>query len=148
MNLSLFALRRGAILTITMLLAFALAACAAGDGDASEPAAESAGAGGSGSGTATVTDGAVEISSANLEFNVTTIEATAGEDFTITLVNDDSAPHNISIYTEEGGEQLALGPTGEGGQTVETAVSGLEPGEYYFQCDIHPEMNGTLVVTG
>jgi plastocyanin len=146
MNLSLFALRRGAILTITMLLAFALAACSAGDGEASEPAASAGGD--SGGGAATVADGAVEISAADLEFNVTTIEATAGEDFTITLVNDDSAPHNISIYTEEGGEQLALGPTGNGGETVETAVSALEPGEYYFQCDIHPDMNGTLVVTG
>jgi plastocyanin len=148
MNLSFFALRRGAILTITMLLAFALAACSPGDGDASEPAAESAGAGDGGSGTATVTDGAVEIVAADLAFDVTTIEATAGEDFTITLVNDDTAPHNISIYSEEGGEQLALGPTGNGGETVETAVSALEPGEYYFQCDIHPDMNGTLVVTG
>ena len=25
-------------------------------------------------------------------------------------------------------------------------VSGLPPGHYYFQCDVHPFMNGTLVV--
>ncbi len=147
MNFASFALRRGATLSITILLALALIACTAEDGGSSEPAAASGGAGG-GSGTATVADGAVEISAANLEFNVTTIEATAGEEFTITLVNDDSAPHNISIYTEEGGEQIVLGDTAEGGATVETQVSALEAGEYYFQCDIHPDMNGTVVVTG
>ncbi len=146
MNLSLFALRRGAILTITMLLAFALAACSAGDGDASEPAAESAGAGDGGSGTATVTDGAVEITAENLEFSANTIEATAGEPFTITLVNNDTAPHNISIYAEEGGEVIVEGAVINQGETVEVQVDALAAGEYYFLCDIHPEMNGAVVV--
>ena len=51
----------------------------------------------------------------SLVFNVDTIEATAGEDFTITFVNNDTVPHNISIYAEEGGEVLALGSTDRGG---------------------------------
>ena len=144
MHSASFALRRGALLTLSLILGLVLAACSGGD-EPSEPAASG---GGSGGGTATVEDGTVEISAADLEFNVTTIEATAGEAFTITLVNDDSAPHNISIYTEEGGETLALGPTAEAGQTVETEVGALEPGTYFFKCDIHPEMNGTLVVEG
>jgi plastocyanin len=143
MHTASFALRRGALLTLTLVLGIVLAACTGG-ADGTEPAD-----GGGTGGTATVENGAVEISSANLEFNVSTIVAPAGEDFAITLVNDDSAPHNISIYTEEGGEQLALGPTAEGGQTVTTDVSALEPGEYFFVCDIHPtEMTGTLVVEG
>ena len=146
MSPSFFALRRGAILTITMLLAFALAACAAGDGDASEPAAESAGAGDGGSGTATVTDGSVEITAENLEFSANTIEAPAGEPFTITLVNNDSAPHNISVYTEEGGEVIVEGAVINQGETVEVQVDALDAGEYYFLCDIHPEMNGTVAV--
>ena len=144
MHTASLALRRGALLTLALIVGLTLAACSGGD-EPSEPAGTD---GGSGDGTATVADGAVEISAADLEFNVTTIEATAGEAFTITLVNNDSAPHNISIYAEEGGAALALGPTAEGGQTVETDVATLEPGTYYFQCDIHPEMNGTLVVSG
>jgi plastocyanin len=143
MHTASFALRRGALLTLALTVGLTLAACSGGD-DPSEPAGSDGGTGG----TATVVDGAVEISAADLEFNVTTIEATAGEAFTITLVNNDSAPHNISIYTEEGGTALELGPTAEGGQTVETDVEALEPGTYYFQCDIHPEMNGTIVVSG
>ena len=27
-------------------------------------------------------------------------------------------------------------------------VSGLQPGTYYFKCDIHPQMKGTYVVKG
>ena len=142
MHSASFALRRGALLSLSLTLGLSLAACSGAD----EPSASADGS--TGGGTATVEGGAVEISADNLDFNVTTIEAPAGEDFTITLVNDDSAFHNISIYTEEGGQVLALGPTGEGGQTVETDVTALEPGTYYFQCDIHPDMNGTLVVSG
>jgi plastocyanin len=141
MNVNSFALRRGALITLILVFATALAACSSSS-DASEPAD-----GGTG-GTATVADGAVEITADDLAFDVGTIEATAGEDFTITLVNNDSAPHNISIYTEEGGDALVTGDTVEAGQTVTVDVSALEAGEYYFQCDIHPDMNGTVVVGG
>ncbi len=143
MTRSSFALRRGALITLTLVLGSALAACSGGT-DPSEPAD-----GGTGDGTATVENGAVQITAEeSLVFNVDTIEAPAGEDFTITLVNNDVAPHNISIYSEEGGEVLALGSTIESGQTTTLDVSALEAGEYYFQCDLHPEMNGTVVVSG
>ena len=141
MNPTSFALRRGALIALAIVMFSSLAACSGGD-DASEPAD------GNGGGTATVTDGAVEITAADLAFDATTIEATAGEDFTITLVNNDSAPHNISIYSEEGGDQIVLGDTAEAGQSVTVDVSALEPGTYYFQCDIHPDMNGSVVVEG
>jgi plastocyanin len=142
MNLTSVALRRGALIALVLVLASAMAACS-GSSEESEPAA------GNGGGTATVTDGAVEVTAADLAFDVSTIEATAGGDFTITLVNDDSAPHNISIYTEEGGDLIgSVGDTAEGGQTVTLDVSALEAGTYYFQCDIHPDMNGSVVVGG
>ena len=142
MNLTSFALRRGALITLIVVFATALAACS-NSSDASEPAD-----GEGGTGTATVADGAVEITAEGLAFDATTIEAAAGEDFTITLVNNDSAPHNISMYTEEGGESLVTGVTAEAGQTVTIDVSALDAGEYYFQCDIHPDMNGSVVVSG
>ena len=148
MNHLPFALRRSALLTLALLLGFVLAACSSGSEESAPAATEGGNGGDAGSGTATVEGGAVEVTTANMEFDVNTIEATAGEDFTITLVNDDSAPHNISIYSEEGGENIVLGDTAEAGQTVTVDVSALEPGEYYFQCDIHPDMNGTLVVSG
>jgi plastocyanin len=151
MNLGLFGLRRAAAIGLTTLLAFALVACSSGDESpstaASEaPAGSQAAGGDSGSGTATVTDGAVTITAADLAFDATTIEAPAGEAFTITLVNNDSAPHNISIYTEEGGEAIVQGEVINQGETVEVEVPAQEAGEYYFHCDVHPDMNGTLVV--
>ncbi len=150
MNHSFFALRRSALLTLALLLGFAMSACAAGN-DESAPAATDGGDGGNGgsTGTATVEDGAVDVTAEeSLVFNVQTIEATAGEDFTITLVNNDTAPHNISIYSAEGGDELVIGDIAEAGQTVTVDVSALDAGEYYFQCDVHPDMNGTVVVSG
>jgi plastocyanin len=140
-------LRRSTILTLVAVLALALAACSSGS---EEPSAGGSDGGNQGGGTVAVTDGAVTVNAVeSLQFDVNTIQATAGEDFTITLVNNDTAPHNITVYTEEGGERIGeTGPTAEAGQTVETNVSALEPGTYYFQCDIHPDMNGTIVVEG
>ena len=150
MNHLFFALRRSAHLGLAAMLVLAMAACAPADegGTTTSSAPASAGEGGSDSGTATVADGAVEITAANLEFDANVIEAAAGEAFTITLVNDDSAPHNISVYTAEGGEEIVLGEVIEGGQTVEVEVPALDAGEYYFVCDVHPDMNGTVSVSG
>jgi plastocyanin len=151
MNLRFFGLRRAAAIGLTSLLAFALVACSSGDG-ASTPATEApagsqAAGGDSGSGTATVSDGAVTITAADMAFDASTIEATAGEAFTITFTNNDSVPHNIAVYTEEGGDAIVQGEVINGGETVEVEVPAQEAGDYYFQCDVHPEMNGTLAVS-
>jgi plastocyanin len=98
--------------------------------------------------TAVVTDGVVELSAANLVFDASVIQAPAGEAFTIHFTNDDTAPHNISIYVQEGGDEIVVGDIIDGGQTTDTAVPALEPGTYYFKCDLHPEMEGTVVVEG
>jgi plastocyanin len=52
------------------------------------------------------------------------------------------------VYTEEGGEAIATGEIINEGVTDEVEIEALEPGEYYFVCDLHPEMNGTIVVEG
>ena len=140
MNPATFALRRGALLGSTMLLAIALAACAAGDVDDN----------GNGAGvTATVVDGVVEIRADDLLFDADVIEAPAGEPFTIRFTNEEGMPHNISVYTEEGGETIVLGNVIGEGETDEVEVPALEAGEYFFVCDVHrEEMTGTLVIEG
>ncbi|MEJ7803170.1 MAG: cupredoxin domain-containing protein [Candidatus Limnocylindria bacterium] len=136
-------LRRGLVLTAVIALVALMAAC-------SSPAASTDdGGGNAGGGTIAVTDGAVELSAADIAFDANVIRATAGEAFTITFTNNDTAPHNVSVYTEEGGEEIVLGDVIDGGATVEVEVPALDAGEYFFVCDIHPnEMTGSVVVEG
>lgn len=127
-------LRLGAVLSLVLVLA----ACGGGDTDG----------GTSGGATIAVTDGVVEINADDLEFNAGTITATAGEPFTVVLNNLESQPHNIAVYTTEGGDEIAIGDVINEGETSELQVEGLTAGTYYFQCDVHPEMNGSIVVEG
>jgi plastocyanin len=142
MNPTSFALRRGALITLTLVFASVLVACSGGS-DQSEPAD-----GGTG-GTATVADGEVAMSADNLEFDVSTVEAPAGAEFTITFTNNESQPHNVAIYSEEGGDEIVVGEVITGPDaTTQIVVPALDAGTYYFQCDVHPDMNGTVVVGG
>ena len=126
---------------MTLALVLVLAACSSGSDESAAASGDN-----TGGGTVEVVDGTVEITAADLAFDATTIVAPAGEAFTITLVNDYSVPHNISVYLEEGGDSVVQGDVIEGGTTVTVEVPALEAGEYYFVCDLHPEMNGTIVV--
>ena len=132
------ALPRAARILLIGILALGLAACASGDASPSPGA------------TLTVADGAVEISADDLAFDASTIEAPAGEAFTVTLVNNESQPHNFSVYTEEGGDVIVEGEIITGpDQSTPVEVPALEAGEYFFVCDVHAtEMTGTIVVSG
>lgn len=105
------------------------------------------GGGDGGGATVAVTDGVADLSADNLEFDATTIEAPADTPFTIVFTNAEAQPHNVAVYTEQGGEEIAKGEVIDEGQTDEVAVEGLAAGTYYFQCDVHPDMNGTIVVS-
>lgn len=135
-------LRRSA----TILLIGGLGAVAV----ACSPATESPSDGTIGGGTVAVVDGAVELSADELAFDASTIEAPAGEEFTVTLNNLESQPHNVSVYAEEGGEEIVTGEIVTGpDQSVDVVVPALDPGEYFFVCDVHAtvdEMKGTIVV--
>jgi plastocyanin len=142
-----FALRRGAVLSLVSILALVVAACSAADeGGATPAASEDDSLGG---GTIAVVDSSVDISAADLAFDANVIQAPAGEAFTVRFTNNDAVPHNWSIYTEEGGEPIAVGNIINEGEVDEISVPELEPGEYFFVCDVHPvEMTGTVVVEG
>ena len=146
MDLTQRALRRGATFSLAIALVAALAACGGGDGDGDSPAASG---GDTGGGTVAVVDGNVDLSANNLEFDASVIEAPAGEEFTITFTNLESQPHNVAVDTEEGGDEIVTGDVITG-PDVETTITvpALEPGEYYFVCDVHTNMNGTIVVEG
>lgn len=111
---------------------------------------------GSGSSGAPVEGGApVEaggtIVTENFAFSSSEIVAPAEEDFEITLENEDAAPHNIYVYPDEGAvpdqaQALFAGDDVPGGDRATYSISGLDPGEYPFICQIHPNMKGTVTV--
>lgn len=91
------------------------------------------------------------VTAANIAFDTETIELPADEAAEIPFANEDSAEHNISIYkTAEDGtaltDPLFEGAIIPGGESITYTVDPLKPGDYYFQCDVHPNMNGTATV--
>lgn len=136
-----FTLRRSMVFGMSALLVLALAACGQPD--------NGGGNGGADGETATVSGGTVTITADNIEFSADVIEAPAGEAFTIILENLEAVPHNLSVYVEEGGEEIAIGEIINEGQTDEIEVPALDAGEYFFVCDLHAaEMRGVLRVEG
>jgi plastocyanin len=88
----------------------------------------------------------ITILSRDLAFDQDTITVAAGSAWSLQLVNQDVAPHNLAIYVNESaGESLFVGELISETTTV-YQVPAFEPGTYFFRCDLHPEMNGTLVV--
>lgn len=92
--------------------------------------------------------GGLTVSAESLVFNTDEITLPAGEEAELTFDNADSSSvqHNVAIYEEEGGEELFVGDVIPGGQSVTYSIPAQKKGEYYFQCDVHPGMNGTVVV--
>jgi plastocyanin len=116
-------------------LALTLAACGtASGGESSQPPA---------------TDADATVTAADMAFQPGTVTATAGADgLVIALVNSDSMPHNIAIYSDESkSEKLFEGEMVTDG-TIVYDIGDLAPGEYFFDCSLHPNMTGTLVVEG
>jgi plastocyanin len=78
---------------------------------------------------------------------------TAGKGFSVTFKNEDTGvPHNWALFTDSSATTLLGGApdastfiTGPAQTTYQ--VKALQPGTYYYHCDLHPlQMNGTFVV--
>jgi plastocyanin/uncharacterized membrane protein len=60
---------------------------------------------------------------------------------------DGGVQHNVAIYRDESAEEsLFVGDLIAGAETVTYDVPALDPGAYYFRCDVHPQMNGSVEV--
>jgi len=79
-------------------------------------------------------------------FDQPAITLTAGEATTVFFRNRDEARHNIAIYTDASASaSLFVGDTITN-DAVSYEIPPLEPGEYFFRCDVHPGMTGVVVV--
>ncbi len=87
------------------------------------------------------------IAASNLQFDTDCLAAPAGEAFTIEFDNQEAVPHNVAIYQAEGGAAFFQGEIITGPDTITYQPDPIdEEGNLYFQCDVHPTMNGTFVV--
>lgn len=93
-------------------------------------------------------DSPLSVKAENTDFDTECIAARADEAFTIDLRNADEFPHNISILESKGGKSLFKGDLVQAGQSVTYNVEAIRAGKHYFQCDVHPEMNGSFITAG
>jgi plastocyanin len=93
-------------------------------------------------------NGVLTVTADSLAFDTGCLALPAGEAVTIRLVNaEDVEPHNVAIYTDPSGStQLFGGDIVDGGESIDYQIPALEAGTYYFDCTIHPAMNGSVVV--
>ncbi len=101
-------------------------------------------------GTITVQKGAggVTVVAKDTAFDTDEIQLPADTPSTLTLDNEDPFDHNLSIYEDDSasGEPLFTFEPFAGPASKPFDVPAIPEGEYYFHCDIHPTMNGTVVV--
>jgi len=123
-------------LIATLALAtVALAAAACGSTSA---------AGASPSPTASVDPNAPAITANGLKFGQADVTVPAGKAFQLSFTNQESAPHNVAIYTDaSAATNLFRGEIFSSGSKVYD-VPALAAGTYFFRCDVHPDMQGTI----
>ncbi len=127
-----------AVVLYPVIIGVALAAFGIGQGEATKETGEGeqAPAGG-------ITE---SVSASGVAFDTDTIVLPADEEATLEFENADTVQHNIHILTAQGGESLFEGQI-IGTETTTYTIDPLEPGEYFFQCDVHPDsMTGTVEV--
>jgi plastocyanin len=139
---SLSRLSTRARLAIPLIGMLALAACSGGGTDASA----TPGAGGGDCAKADA-DNNVTMSAKDLAFSASCIEVPADTAFTITFENTEEVPHNIAIFADDTkGDQLFNGEIVTN-TTVTYNVPALPAGDYYFDCEVHPDMNGSVTAS-
>ena len=93
---------------------------------------------------ASVDPNAPVIVAQNNAFNPTTLDVEADKAFSLTLDNKDSAPHNVAIFTDSSAStSISVGEIVTNAKTTQQ-VPALAAGSYFFRCDVHKEMTGTI----
>jgi plastocyanin len=84
------------------------------------------------------------ITAQNNAFSPGTLDVTANKAFSLVLDNKDSAPHNVAIYTDSSASsQVSVGEIVSNAKATQQ-VPALAPGSYFFRCDVHKDMTGTI----
>jgi plastocyanin len=80
----------------------------------------------------------------NNAFSPATVNVKSGKAFSLTLDNKDAAPHNVAIYKDSSAaEKVSIGEIVSSTSATQQ-VPALDKGQYFFRCDVHHEMTGTI----
>lgn len=92
------------------------------------------------------TSDAVVVVAKDIAFTTPEISVPAGRPFELTLDNRDGAPHNVAIYTDSSASaKVSVGEIFGGPGQRTQSVPALTAGTYFFRCDVHQNMTGTIV---
>jgi plastocyanin len=88
-----------------------------------------------------------QISASGVQFNTDRLALAANAADTLEFDNKDAGvPHNVDITKDEAGtDSIFKQDPIQGPKTVTWSLTGPAPGTYYFHCDVHPNMKGTIV---
>jgi plastocyanin len=89
----------------------------------------------------------VTVVAQDMKFVQAEVKVKADAAFSLLLDNKDGMPHNVAIYTDSSAKTaLYVGEMVTNGQIVYD-VPALKPGTYFFKCDLHPDMVGSIVAS-
>jgi len=88
--------------------------------------------------------GGVQVVAKDIAFKQTSLTVNAGTAFDLQFVNQDSAPHNVAIYVDSSAAKKVFGGDVITGGQTDYRVPALAAGTYFFRCDVHPDMKGTI----
>jgi plastocyanin len=81
----------------------------------------------------------------DMKFAPATVEVKAGSTVTIHFDNQDAAPHNVAIYSDSSASSaISIGDIVSSARK-DQVVPALPAGTYFFRCDVHHDMTGTIV---
>lgn len=90
---------------------------------------------------------ALVVTADHLTFDTTELQFKADTPSTLVLVNKDGDAHNIAIRTRSGFEgDLLFRFDPVVATTIAVPVGPLPKGTYFFICEVHPAMSGTVFV--
>lgn len=88
------------------------------------------------------------ISANNLSFSTAELSVPADTKISLEFDNREAQPHNFAVFkgTDATGEQLFEGAIVFGPKKSTYSLPPLAAGTYFFRCNVHPTMKGTLRV--
>ena len=89
-------------------------------------------------------DAAASIDANGLKFSTAELAVPADAPFKLFFRNLEGLPHNVAIYRDaSASEKVFVGETITNAATT-YEVPAIPAGEYFFRCDVHTDMTGTV----